>query len=225
MPPLPAVAGVARVDLLWTVGSDLDVLTRLHFDYTGGPPSPTDCATLAGLIDDDASGIFPALLHPDNTFRGVDFIDLSGPLAATGTALVTNIGTRTGGNLPAGVAVIVDHKIARRYRGGKPRSYLPVFTATDLENPSEWAPASVTAMNAAWAAFVAGVLGLSSGSTTMGAPSNISYYSGYGAGRPRSNGHLYYPPALRAVPIHDPITGSTTNPKPGSQRRRNLHSS
>ena len=225
MATLPYVPGVLRADLLWADGHDVNMLTRLHFAYTGGPPSGADCVSIASGIRTAAATAFADLLNTDGVIRGVDVIDLSGEEAATGTDLTVTSGTLQGHPLPAGTALLINHAIARRYRGDKPRSYMPLFTAEQLNNPSEWNAASVQSFETTFASFVAAVGQIVAGSTQIGGHVNVSYYSGYGTPRPRSNGHLYYPPGVRATPKVDPITASTLNIRPGAQRRRNLHSS
>jgi len=223
MPPLPYVPDVLRADLLWTDASDTNILTRLHYAYTGGPPSPTDCIALATGIYGAAVAQFISALNVDGKLRGVDVVDLADETAATGTYEHLTSGTNLNGFLPAGVAVLMNHHIARRYRGGKPRSYLPLMTPGNMDTPSAWSDSTIAGFNTQWAAFTTAVLALESGDTLLDEFVSVSYYKGYAAGRPRSNGHLYFPPGIRETPIVDTILRSTMNPKPGSQRRRNLH--
>lgn len=225
MGPLPYINGVIRADLLWTDGADSDVMSRLHFAYTGGPPSPVEATAIAAAIQGAAVTFLIPRCNDNVQLRGVDVIDLSGELAATGTHLATVDGSEAGNVLPAGVAVLLNHHVARRYRGGKPRTYLPCFGANDQDTASSWLAASVDALEAAWSSFIGAVAAITAGTTAVGAHVNVSYYQGYGLGRPRSNGHLYYPPSVRDAPIVEPITSTSVNPKPASQRRRNLHKS
>ncbi len=225
MTVLPAVPEVVRVSILWASGSDVDILTKLHFAYTGTPPNPAAAAALAADIDDAVATYFPALLNTDSVIRGVEIQDLSVfEGGASGAHLVTTAGTRAGGLLPAGVAAMVNYAIARKYRGGKPRSYLPLLVASDLASTSAWSAEAATAVNAAVTSLFTDVGAMVEGGCELGGPVQVSYFHGYDTPRPRSNGHLYYPPLPRDVPVVDPLTSWSLNLKPGSQRRRNLQS-
>ncbi len=225
MTVLPAVPEAVRVSILWGSGSDVDILTKLHFAYTGTPPNPAAAAALAADIDDAVATYFPALLNTDSVIRGVEIQDLSVfEGGAAGAHLVTTAGTREGGLLPAGVAAMVNYGIARKYRGGKPRSYLPLLVASDLDSTSAWSAAAATAVNAAVTSLFTDVAEMVEGGCELGGPIQVSYFHGYDTPRPRSNGHLYYPPLPRDTPIVDPLTSWGLNLKPGSQRRRNLQS-
>ena len=220
--PIP-VANALRADLLWTDSEDSNALTRLHFAYAGTPPSAADCINIASGIEASLIARIREYWAPSVQCRGVDVIDLSADDAHSGVYLSTTAGTRGGAILPAGACVLVNSHIARRYRGGKPRSYLPLLIAGDLADAQTWVEATRAALEAAWATFVADIALVTAGGTEVGGPISISYYQGYLPGRPRSNGHLMYAPAPRAVPKVDPILSQTVNRKPGSQRRRNLH--
>jgi hypothetical protein len=224
MPELPAVPNACRVSLLWTDGNDNDLLTRLYFAYAGTPPDGETCELLAEDIRVPMVTRFQSFLNIQSYIRGVDFVDLSSVDGASGTALgAPTVGTRTGNYLPAGAAVLVNHTIARRYRGGKPRSYLPLFTAPDMNGPSKWDVTAQANLQTAFRAFQTDVAAISELGTALAGPISISYFNGYAAPRPRSNGHLMYPSARRPTPHVDPILSSSVNSKPGSQRRRNLH--
>lgn len=226
MAPLPFVAHALRADILWTDDADLDVLTRLHFAYAGDAPSAADCESIAANLWTAMETNPLDMAGPNTSLRGVDVIDLSGESAATGTHLDTSPGRSIGaGVLPAGVCALVNYQIARRYRGGKPRSYLPFGTGANIDTNGRWTSGFKTTLEANLDLFFAAAALITAGTTDLGGPISIGYYSGYDTPRPRSNGHLYYPPKPRTVPKVDPITGWTLNPKPGSQRRRNLHSS
>jgi hypothetical protein len=224
MPPLPSVAGAIRSDILWTDDADQNVMTRLHFAYTGGAPSDADCLALATDLYAKAAQFFLPELSPSSGLRGVDVIDLSDETAKTGTYLATTPGTSAGaGTLPGGVAALVNYQIARRYRGGKPRSYLPLGTGADVQANGMWTTGFKSSTEDALGRFFDQVSAMVAGETALHAPINISYYQGYDTPRTRSNGHLFYPPKPRDVPLVDTIIGWHLNQKPSSQRRRNLH--
>ncbi len=114
--------------------------------------------------------------------------------------------------------------IARRYRGGKPRIYTPYLTQSDLANRSQWATASTTALTTAWLAFITAIKTHALGSATVTGQVNVGYFSGYTLGPAGPGGYRTKIPTPLGTPHVDVITGTTTNLKPASQRRRNLHS-
>ena len=222
MTALPYVADVARIDIQWEVGSDNNALTRLHAGYSGAAPSSAACNVSAQAIYGVVHDNFLPLMNTQNTLRGVEVRDLSGEDAQSGSYSALHGGSAAGTPLPAEVAVLANYRIARHYRGGKPRSYLPLFTASDLDNPSSWKPASIAAALAAVEALLAELATAEVGGVALDGAVSLSYVQGYGAPRARSNGHLMYPPEYRATPKIDPITGVSINGTPSVQKRRNL---
>lgn len=220
MPPLPPAVGVFRASIEWQVGSDLNVNSHSFWTYTGPIMDNSDAASWAADILGYAAAQFVDLLHTANSIEAVTVQDLSSSMGGVGTTAGSHAGTAGGDNLPAGTAVLVNFPISRHYRGGKPKVYLPLGNATNLQTPSEWTATFKTDVDAAWAAFAASVIGTSGEPQSATGQVNVSYYSGYGPARTRSNGHSFYPAALRAVPHLDPIAAGVCSLKPSSQRRR-----
>jgi hypothetical protein len=117
----------------------------------------------------------------------------------------SNNGTRGGGNLYASTALIVNLSVPRRYRGGHPRLYLPLGSQTDMLDPQHWTPSFLTTVSTSWNAWLAAVVGFTGVTFQPVVFSNVSYF--------HNN-------ALRPVPVVDPVTASSMNPIPGTQRRR-----
>lgn len=225
MPALPPYPNVMRIQTLWTVGADLNVESTIHLLWTGSAPSNATCVALATSTHAQAVTWMVPELSVDNDLRGIIFTDLTTDTAGTGEFLTTVPGSKAGDPNAASVCALSNFGISRRYRGGKPRVYWPIGTADDLLSPSLWKPASVTAFEAAINGYMGAVQGLSSGGTTMGALVNISYYQGFTAVVNPITGRTRDVPKVRTVGIApDLVTSSLVNPKPGSQRRRLLHS-
>jgi hypothetical protein len=119
------------------------------------------------------------------------------------------------------VAVLVNYLISRRYRGGKPRAYLPWGDAGQLTSRQSWSGTFVTAVDSAFSTFYAAVIGLSAGSTTITDHVNVSYYDGFTVVTDPVTHRARNVPTLRGTPIVDVILSFAANPRPGSQRRRN----
>ncbi|MGO9977445.1 MAG: hypothetical protein ACLP01_32535 [Solirubrobacteraceae bacterium] len=86
--------------------------------------------------------------------------DLTSRTSARGIAESRQVGTRPGLPNGAAVAALVNFKVARRYRGGKPRLYVPFFVASDLTPGLTWSDGALEAGTAGWGwvAFMAGLL-------------------------------------------------------------------
>lgn len=222
MPALPDYPNVLRVKHLFEVGSDIGVSTTTHWTYTGGPPSAADAAAIAG----DFYSVFVAHalgeVNSVNIFRGVSVQDLTSPTAAFGEELLNAAGTRTGGELPAGACVLANYAIVRRYRGGKPRSYWPWGSDTDLLTPQTWSTGAITSFNTALDYLNSTPSGFTSGTTVVGVPCSISYYQGFTSVLNPITGRTRDVPKVRTAAIAPDVFGPVTiNPFVASQRRRN----
>lgn len=208
MPPLPNTAQVIQFDMVYGMGADENIINRLHWQYTGGAPSAADMATLCGDVAASYSAHLAALVNANGLLRKVDGIDLTSNTAAVGSFAANAAGTRTGAQLPVGVALLINHKIARRYRGGKPRTYAPFFSGSDFPGGGAWSAGSVTAAQTAWNAFLAGVTGSTAGTTVLATFGCVSYFQNK---------------VLRTAGLFEAISASSVNNLPASQRRRNGH--
>jgi hypothetical protein len=160
---------------------------------------------------------------PQVTLTEVLITDLTSPTAAQAAVAVSHAGTRTGTNLAAGTAVLLGFPIARRYRGGKPRIYLPFFSSNDLASDNSWVTASVTGLVTAFGTFVGAIY--TAVNVWGGGPQqvNVSYYEGFTVYNPDPGViRAKNIPTKRAVPLVDVVTSIVGNPRPASQRRRNL---
>lgn len=223
MPPLPPYAQCLAVRHMFDVGDDVSVATRLHYTYTGTAPSDATCATIAqDIYNSEVTNIVP-VLGADNSITGVSVQDLTTSSSGFGEYIHQTTGTEAGTPLAAGTAVLLNIRIARRYRGGKPRTYWPLGTSSDLTNPNEWANASINAFKAAIGQVIDDTIALSVAGTTMGTMVNLSYYEGFTAVLNPITGRTRDVPKVRSVAIApDVFIGIAINPRPASQRRRNL---
>jgi hypothetical protein len=102
-------------------------------------------------------------------------------------------------------ACLVNHTIARRYKGGKPRNYLPLGTSTQLNNPVSWQTTFTTAVTVAFGTFKVQVTTNPAGTGTVDNLVNVSYFD-----------HK----VMRTTPVVDVVLNTTANTIPASQRRR-----
>jgi hypothetical protein len=113
---------------------------------------------------------------------------------------------------------VINHKINRSYRGGKPRNYMPAGTDTDTTNGRQWVSGFPAAVLSAWnnliAAAVAGIPGVNL--------TNVSaqYFKG---SQPNDNTGTWQPnsePKPLVPPQTWVIVASSVGLTIGSQRRR-----
>lgn len=224
MPALPDQPNVLRIDHDFSIGSDASALVRWHYTYSGGAPSDANCVSLAASIYAAWVTACIALLGDDNYIDGVRVTDLTSPTSGQGVHTASTVGTRSGDPLPAGAAVLVNMPIGRRYRGGKPRSYWPFFTGSDLASPQTWLSGSVTAVAGALEAYDGALESLTAGTTDLAALVSISYYEGFTIRPtpPIAGVRAKNIPTPRSVAIApDVILALNVSGRVASQRRRN----
>ena len=222
MPALPDVPGVIRFEVNFTVGTDAAALVRAYWSYTGGVPTPGDMAAFAGQLYSAYSGPGVALYHTDTTLDLVQCVDLSSSTGSTGEAAGPLVGTRAGESLGADVCALMNFSIGRRYRGGKPRMYLPYGVADDLLTRQTWTSGAISDFGGGYADTWLTLDGYSSGAITLGRQVNVSYYGPPNRIITGSTGRVRTVSTARAVPIVDVVTSVAANNHLGSQRRRNL---
>jgi hypothetical protein len=221
MPALPSVPNVLRVQLHWTIGIDAAAITTFHWGYSGGPPSATEALTIATQVSTAAAANLTTHISPERSLTAVRVTDLASPSGADATYTHTTVGTGNGAAMVGATCVVANGHIGRRYRGGKPRVYLPMGGTSDLSNDQTWGAAFITAVNTSVAAFVTALNGYVAGSTTLTVPTNVSYYSGVNPAVTLPSGRVKQSSKLRAAAVTDVITSFSASARPGSQRRRN----
>jgi hypothetical protein len=218
--PLPSVPSTMKFLFQQTLGSDADVLNRLFFTYSGGPPAQADCLSFATGAATAWNSDLASHLSTSLTLTSVTVTDLASSSGQTAVAAVSHAGSVASPGIPAGSCMVVHGHIARRYRGGHQRWYQSGIPETYLTNPQQWATADVNAFSTAFSSFATAIAALTSGTTSGLAAVQVSYYSGstqvlYPSGR------YHTVPTKRATGITDPVTGWTVNTNVASQRRRN----
>jgi hypothetical protein len=228
MAPLPPVPNVVSVTFKFTYGQDADVITRFHVLYNPPKPLAADLAAYAAHQSAQASATWASEMSASVSLTQVTVVDMSAADGAVGISGTVVPGTRAGNPLPAHTCVLINGKVSTRYRGGKPRNYLPWGVASDLQDPQHWSSAALSS-------FTGGVTNLvtamqtAQGAFTPTSSVAVSYYLGStvtvtGAGTPYERAHTKA--TLRTGgPLLYFITLFPVNPRPGTQRRRLLFSS
>jgi hypothetical protein len=206
----------------FTLGGDLDVVNINHWLFTG-PASAVDMQAFAEAISFQFHAAFSSHLSAALSLTDVETIDLTTTSSHVGDDPTVRAMTGGDPSVPAEVAIVVSQHIARRYRGGKPRTYLAGAQRSGLASPQLWDPAYVTQIDAAWQTFLAAVIS-TYGSLAIASIVNVSYFRGFTVVINPITGRARNVPTLRGAPVVDVITSHHVNPRPGSQRRRSLQS-
>lgn len=219
MPEYPPVPQHLRTDVGFSIGGSTPTHIRQFWAFTGSAPSSATALAIAqhlrGLY---VTNVVP--LMPTNwSLTNVTCTDLSTTSGAVGVATGGTFGSRPGEQNSANDAVVVHFLISRRYRGGKPRNYIPMGVAGDQTQSRNWTTAFITTATTAMNAIQTGMKGFASGGVTISTQTNVSYYKGFttyngSGGRPKVRN------TLRATPVTDTITGLVVDTRIGSQRRR-----
>lgn len=223
MPALPAQPGVFEVKFHFTIGNDANAVVRSFFKYTGTVFTNSQALAVATAIRALAATNLPAVMGVDTTLTDVSVQDLSTSTAGFGVDSGSTAGTRGGGLLSAGTATLISSTIARRYRGGKPRTYWPLLTSDDVLDTQNWKTASVNDVQTAYNAIYSGIDALTTGGISAVANVNVSYYEGFTSVLNPITGRTRDVPKVRSVAIApDVVLTSAVQQRIASQRRRNL---
>lgn len=219
MPALPVVPGALRLRFHLTVGTDVTTGFHMFWSYSPQPPTGAQLNSLAAAArtswQNNMVGVCPAAI----ILTQVDAIDLGSVTAPIGTASGPVTGTRTGNPLPASACMLVNMHIARRYRGGKPRYYIPCGVATDLATQQTWVAGFVTLFQTSFATFSGDIAANLHTWAPTGQNISVSYYSGH-QWKQDQNDNWHRVSTPRTTPVIDVASSFSYNPIVGSQRRR-----
>lgn len=222
MSALPDVPGVLRLDFQYGGGADVSAASRSFWSYTGTAPTNTTLNSICASAVTSFSPFWQTCASDSSVFEGLELTDLTTPSSGRGTAAAAVPGTRGTTLIPFGAAAVIDFKIPRRYRGGKPRNYFPLGIDTDLTGGFQWTGSAIGAFNTFWADIRAVMLAAGISGTTITNQVAVSYYSGFtneAYGTPTKYRRV---PTLRGGgPVIDIVTAGVCAPHVGSQRRRN----
>lgn len=204
MVALPVAPNCLRIRITGKLNTQ-NIAHIMHAQYAGGTPSVADCNTLAGLIRGAWATRFTSQLPTGASYSMFEVADLATMTGAVGvnTSAVTGTAAAAAGVTNAACAVI-SWKVGLRYRGGKPRTYVPYGSAAAPANGIQVPGAYVTSLKAAAAGFLTDVNAMTSGTITI-ALAMVSYYS-----------HNQ----LRPLGLPYLITGSDVHNRVDTQRRR-----
>lgn len=218
MPPLPLVPNVIKVAIECQGNDGRLAVNVFHMTYGGGPPSSSDCVNIATQFWDQWVDNFTPTQPAQTSLTKVTVTDLSTDTGGEGewTNGSTPVpGTSVHGMVPLHSCALLSKFVDKRYRGGHPRSYLPIGTTEDLNDDGDWKASSYGNWITFWTDMLSGVIADNPyGSTNIGEECAVSYVS-------KIENPVY--PYRRAVPeVYDiPIDGGyTMTGQLATQRRR-----
>jgi len=217
-PPLPASPCV-RVRLDYTETDGFLGGSRFFLSYAGAAPTAANCNTLATDIAAQWATHIASFISTTWQLTEVDVLDIASLSGASGLWQGSNAGGDSNSPSAAQVATNVEYKISRRYRGGKPRMFLPPGTDTQRNDLSHWNATYISNVNTGVAAFFTAIEALSIGAMGALAHVNLSYYKGF-TNIANSSGRERAVPTYRTAAILDTVTGYVCKAQMGSQKRR-----
>jgi len=216
--PLPEVPCV-RVRLDYAQSDSYLAGSRFYLSYTGSAPTGANCTTLAGDIETAWAAHIAPLIDVNTALKEIDVLDIATDSGLSGQWTGSTSGGGSGTPVPGFVATNVEFNIARRYRGGKPRMFLPSADTSNQLDGSHWNSSYITAVNSGMAAFMAAIEALTVGAMGTLAHVNVSYYKGF-TNLTNSSGRERAVPTYRDTALVDPITGYSCKAVMSTQKRR-----
>ncbi len=210
MPPLPDAPLALKVQIQGTYGVT-NWANILYLKYTAGNPQAADLSAIAASMRSSWDVNLRNLFHITCAMTTITITDVSSRTGQQGTNSTGSTGFKSGSQLPANVACCVSKLIARRYRGGHPRMYLPGQVTTDALDQANWTDTYKNAVNAGFLAWYTAVNALTSASTGNVKFASVSYWQTL---VPKT------PPVLKPIPDVDLILGFRTDNHIDSMRSR-----
>lgn len=217
-PPLPA-SPCLRVRLDYTNTDTFLAGSRFFLSYSGASPTAGNCATIASDIATAWGANMADLVNGDWSLTEIDVLDIASDTGASGQWTGATAGTLSGDNLIASAAINVEYGIARRYRGGKPRMFLPGPTSAQLHDVGHYSPGFLTDVGTGVSGFFTAVEALSVGAVGTLKHVNLSYYKGF-TNITNSSGRERAVPTYRSAALVDIVNSYAPKAVIGSQRRR-----
>jgi len=214
-----------RCRLDYTQTDDYKGGSRFFLSYSGSAPTAGNCATLASDIATQWASDLAPLMGSDWVLTEVDVLDIATDSGSSGQWTGSESGSRSGMAFAAQVATNIEYDIARRYRGGKPRMFLPPGVADDAADLSHWSTDFISEVNSAIATFFTAINALDIGAMGTLQHVSLSYYESF-TNVTNSSGRTRAAPKYRTpAALVDTVNGYATKGQFGSQKRRRAASS
>ena len=220
MTPVPPPASpCVRVRLEYTSVNGTLAGSRFYLSYAGASPTAGNCTTLA----EDIAAAWGTHLAPvvgnGYALTEVDVLDITTDLGLSGVWTGSTSGSEGATTVPDSAAMNVEYNISRRYRGGKPRMFLPPPSRDQMDGNNVWLSDFLGTVNTALGAFMTEIEALTIGAMGALAHVNLSYYKGF-TNVTNSSGRERAVPTYRDTALLDIVQGYAAKATIGSQRRR-----
>ena len=203
------------------VGFNTAIGSRIFYSYTdASAPSIADLNTLCTNVRTAWNTNLAGMLTSDGVLEAVIADDLASAAGNQGANRTTAAGTRAGHYFDQMQAVVINFRIGTRYRGGKPKVFLPFGIVTDAESGNLWTSAFQSALNTAWGNFTTALNGLVAGGITLGTQQAVSYFKGAQNNTSTSKWARRNVPAPRGTPVVSSVLSYSVSPIVSNQRRR-----
>lgn len=222
MPSPPSVPDVMRFRISGTLSNLAAWGVRFYTGYTGGTPTVANMLTLCEAVGSQWNTDIMTFFYIGCFTTEIDGIDLSATDGAGNTADVSYAGSSDTSPTPNQVAANVKFDISRRYRGGKPKMYIPGIDNQFVEDESHWKVSFANGMGAAMNAFNDGIKAIFADAITLTGIVNVSFYEGFTSVENPVTHRWRNIPTYREVALVDPVGGFTVDQVFGTQKRRRL---
>jgi hypothetical protein len=217
--PLPVVPNVIKLTVSCAGNDGRTAMNVFHMSYGGPGPSYDECANIAEALWNGWVANMTPLQPGQTSLVETSCTDLGSTTTATATYNNDSTpvpGTSTHGMVPFQACFVVSKFVSLRYRGARPRSYLPIGTTEDMNDDGDWKADTVTVWTASWVTIIEDLVGGSPyGSTNLALECSVSYYSAVENPTPP---HRRIDPPYLVLDI--PLDGYTGQTKMGTQRKR-----
>jgi len=222
MPSPPTVPDVMRFRISGVLTNDAAWGVRIYTGYTGGVPTVANMLTLCEGVGTAWNDTVVSFQNIGVTTTEIDGIDLSATDGAGNTADVSYSGVADTSPTPNQVAAVAKFDIARRYRGGKPKMYIPGIDSQYVSDESHWKTSFADDMGSGMNAFNTAIKATYADAVTLTGIVNVSFYEGFTSVENPITHRWRNVPTYRDVALVDVVGGFTVDQVFGTQKRRRL---
>jgi len=213
------VPGVAQTVIKGQVGgSNWALVWHWQLGQSQGAWPQAQLQVLADVLSNSWKTHFQTEMNANTTFSVLDAVDLTNTTPATAVGSTASFaGTSTFGILPASACMLISFLINARYKGGHPRTYLPIGGENNMATQDEWAPVYASSIESKFATMVGDVVSALPGSGAGAAQHVAPRYVYQLVNDSVHHKYIRQRMSLLAVPVIQSYTGKV---KIATQRRR-----